>query len=721
MQRILTVVAALLLMISGAALTQSEGWLTRFSVEPESEQQQALTPWQIGREHWFVVVVDFPDATTADTGLGVAQASALMDGEIRDYLAVMSGDEDIAFTVHSEVVRAEETSSTYGKDSSAGRDFSSDGAFLPAQLVVDVLESMRSDNIEWNQHDLDDDGVVDRLLILHTSRGQETGSGGSDRIWSHFTHLMEPFEVEEDLDVAHYSMATMRGGTGAGGTVVHEMLHQLGAIDLYPVHDPAWTGSWHGVGDWDIMASGNWNGGGVWPALPTAASMQLIGLDTSTEVVLDFPVQRDGPCLGPTMDLTPRHEGGSLLRVDLTEDQRVFIELKGGNTFDDRLPGTGVLVTMLDDAAGDPADNEVNVDSGRPWLRVIEADNDNGLLNGLDDGSEGDTFQVGDTFGAEGVVLRDHRGILVPWTAEVVQGGDGNGTAIAFHAPECGHGLTVDVPPYGLRVNANSPFSIELVNTDAPCTLTGSLRMDYGGIVTFDSNLLDAGSHTVELLPETPLVGDVVDRLSGTLTCSGTELDLDMPVTVLNRIPEATSIEDTIAVQEQSIVTLDIRNVGHGSSTYTVLIEGPLSRVAAAPDRITLDADVTQLALNIDPDGLLEEGMLVRGELHLVDLDGGRTVLPVTFTAEDEPSGLERFRQPEVAIGLSLVLIGLSLLWPRGRSKPADAIESHHQGTGVPRDVMLDAWGRPIDQHDAVVQDGPEAHGEPQAIGHQLP
>jgi M6 family metalloprotease-like protein len=182
-QRILTVVAALLLLVSGAALTQSEGWLTRFSVEPESEQVEPLTPWQFGREHWFVVVVDFSDETTQDTGLGVAQATSLMDGEIRDYLALMSGDDDVTFTVYNDVVRAKGTSSSYGKDSAAGRDFSTDGEFLPGRLVVEVLESMSKNQIDWSPHDLDDDGVVDRLLVLHTSRGQESGSGGSDRIW----------------------------------------------------------------------------------------------------------------------------------------------------------------------------------------------------------------------------------------------------------------------------------------------------------------------------------------------------------------------------------------------------------------------------------------------------------------------------------------------------------------------------------------------------------
>ena len=42
------------------------------------------------------------------------------------------------------------------------------------------------------------------------------------------------------------------------GVLVHEMLHQMGAVDLYDVHSDAPTRNWHGLGDWDVMASGNW-------------------------------------------------------------------------------------------------------------------------------------------------------------------------------------------------------------------------------------------------------------------------------------------------------------------------------------------------------------------------------------------------------------------------------------------------------------------------------
>ena len=660
----LTVLVALVLLGGGAALTQSDGWFNRWTPEPQSGEEEAVLPWQQGKEHWLVVVVDFDDATTQSTGLGVEEASTLVEGDIRDYLSLMAGDGSVNFTVVPVAIRANSPSTHYGADSAAGRDFAADGTFMPSLLVAEVISAIE-DDVDWHAHDLDDDGTVDRLLVLHTSRGQESGAGGPR------SHLV-PFHSPDGTCQRRIRCGSCTLCHGhpprrnrSHGTILHEMLHQLGAIDLYPVHDPAWSGTWQGVGDWDIMASGNWNGAGVWPALPTAASMERIGLDTSVNVDLDFPVQREGACLGPTLDLSPRHEGGNVLRIDLTKEQRVFIELKGGNTYDDRLPGQGVLVTLLDEAAGDPEENEVNVDPGRPWLKVIEADGDDGLLNGQDDGSAGDAFQLGDTFGAEGVEVRDHRGLKVPWTAEIVQGTDGNGTAVAFSAPNCGQGLSLDVPAYGLRVTANEGLFITLNNMDAPCTLQGSLRMDLGGMVTFPSTLLDEGEHRVELEPQSALTGDVVDRLSGTLTCGGTDMDLDIPVTVLNRRPEGGTHEASIAVTDKDTTSIDLLSSGHGSSTYTVLIEGPLSRVADAPSRVTLDQDLVTLVLDIDPSGLLEDGMLVRGEVHLVDLDGGRTVIPVTLTAEEESSGLDRIRQPEIALGLCFMLVGLSLLWPR--------------------------------------------------------
>ena len=79
----------------------------------------------------------------------------------------------------------------------------------------------------------------------------------------------------------------MRHGINGFGTILHEMMHQFGAYDLYPVHDSGYSGSWKGIGVWDIMASGNWNGGGDTPSLPTGPTMAAIGHGATREVPLN--------------------------------------------------------------------------------------------------------------------------------------------------------------------------------------------------------------------------------------------------------------------------------------------------------------------------------------------------------------------------------------------------------------------------------------------------
>ena len=75
--------------------------------------------------------------------------------------------------------------------------------------------------------DLDNDGNVDRLLILHTTNGQEDGGGSSDRIWSHFSELEEKQSVGNSLFVQHYALASLKSPSKGLGTMIHEMLHQL--------------------------------------------------------------------------------------------------------------------------------------------------------------------------------------------------------------------------------------------------------------------------------------------------------------------------------------------------------------------------------------------------------------------------------------------------------------------------------------------------------------
>lgn len=658
MLRVLSLVFAAFLLCSGAlVMLQPDAlWMVE---RPDEAQESPLLPWQHGSERWFVVLVEFPDQRSQSTGIGLNTASNILENEVLPYMEAASGGDKPEMDLHPSVYLASQPAASYGEDTSKGRDMSSDGTFLPADLALEVIDSIVPE-AGWPAYDLNNDGTVDRFLLLHTARGQEADGSKPNLIWSHFTRLMEP-PSHDGVEIGHYTMATLRGGTDVTGTIVHEMLHQLGAVDLYPVHDPSWAGSWHGPGDWDVMASGNWNGQGSWPALPTAATSMRTGLQEPVWLDLDFPVQRDGPCLGPEVSFNTSARPN--YAVALTEDQSLHIEWVGGNVYDDHLPGQGVLVTVLDAALDDERSNEVNVDPGRPYLYVVEADDDRGLRTGSDDGVASDAFQVGDRFGAEGILVHDHRGVRVPWTAEIV--GDASNPAIRFSAPSCGHGLTLEAPSYASTVLTGEAVPLTLVNEDAPCTLEAALSFDLGGLAIIEDPLLDTGSFTVMVSPTVQVQGDAVDRLNGTLTCGATVLHLDRDVVVVNRRPQASSFVEVVAVTDPTSLVVPISSSGSGSSTYTILVDGPLDRVIEIDEQVRLEDDTTSLSMTIEPRGLLLDGMLVRGTLILVDVHGTRTLVDVELTAGEGADGSVFGLPRPLVVGGLMMLLGASLLLPR--------------------------------------------------------
>ena len=119
------------------------------------------------------------------------------------------------------------------------------------------------------------------------------------------------------------------------------------------------------------------------------------------------------------------------------------------------------------------------------------------------------------------------------------------------------------------------------------------------------------------------------------------------------------------------------------------------------------------LSIDIDPAGLLEEGMLVRGEIHLIDLDGGRTViLPVTLTAEDEISGWTFFINQKSRSVCVSCWSDCPCCWPRRPGRDTATAPQDGESPGD-ADVRMDPWGRPLDVHADLAQADQEAHVEP--------
>ena len=665
-----------------------ETWLTQQVVNQPKETINQL-PLQ-DNESWLVVVVDF-EQNVAGNGWGPEEARTMLDQAVVPYIQQLSGGvADLTIDVHETVVRATGSMADYGRDES-GKDTATDGKFLPSALAEEAVLGIK-ETVDWNRYDLDADGEVDRFMVLHTTKGQEENPGISNRIWSHYTEFETPLDLDGGLTIGHYTMASLQTGTSGIGTIIHEMLHQMGAIDLYPVHDEVNAQSWKGPGDWDIMASGNWNGGGRWPAMPTGANIELVRPDRVDTLNLEWPSTASKPCIGPTVDLVGVSEGGSILKIPIAQDEAVFIEHRSDSGYDSRLPGNGVLVSYQDLSVGDIERNEVNTNPNTPWLKVIEADEGDDLVRGSNQGEASDLFLNNSTFGAEGVEIRTHDGFLVPWVATIT--GEDNIT-VSFEAPHCNPEFHVDMDDHGSTILPGQSLSIDITGDAVDCT--ANLMSSDGRSVSLEST--NSGHELVYsatgMAPSTAI-------LRGTITCDGMTLDLEHPVQVFERIPLSSLYEANVHPSQPTTLSIPLDSVGGGEQRYSVVLDGPLSRVATGEAFITLRGqDAYELV--VEPNGLLSENMLIFGSVHLVTEEGTEWTVEIELQATTQQHEWWMiWTEPGRVIGLMFLVLAFSSL--------AGAIGSRGTARHVPEDVATDqtdssahapqgdAWGRPLDE-----------------------
>ena len=270
-------------------------------------------------EEWLVLRVAFPDKPYSDSKIdnifdtdedGSPHMSA------SQYVAQMSGGlSSLEVTISEGTWVSQMDEGFWGADSSGIRDSGLDGRGVEG-LVEESVEGLL-DGVNLSKWDYNNDGLVDRLLILHSGSAQESGAS-SDSIWSHFSELQDPIKVGE-WTIGHYTISSLDSGMG---TVVHEMLHQMGALDLYDVHSELPSSTWNGLGDWDIMASGNWNDNGRTPSMPGSSTLDLIG----AHGVIDVDTKIDGTYVIAPISST---SGGTrILSLETAPGERVLISLR---------------------------------------------------------------------------------------------------------------------------------------------------------------------------------------------------------------------------------------------------------------------------------------------------------------------------------------------------------------------------------------------------------
>ena len=651
------------------------------------------------QERWLVLVVDFEESPATEA-TGPIQADLLLNDVARNYLLQLSGSTtEIHIDVSTRVTRASGALADYGSDTNGNRDTNQKGEFLPMKLAEEVvLDHMTY--ADWDEYDLNGDGMVDRLLILHTTTGQEENPGQTSKIWSHFTRFDTSIQVESGVEVGHYTMASIKTGSSGVGTMLHEMMHQMGAMDLYPVHETGQLNDWQGVGDWDIMASGNWNGGGNWPALPTSASLELLGANRSQTMDLSWPQTAQAPCIGPSVEMKGMSENGSSLKVPLSAEEFVWIEYRSNYGFDQHLPGSGVLVTYQDRSVGDEEQNELNRDPDQPWLTVIEADGRTDLRKGVNSGEESDVFQNGSSFGAEGVLIYNHDGILVPWVATV----EINITVtIHFSAPKCTSQLTIDAPDFGGVLLPQQPFEL-LVSVVEPCQFTHNLTVSDGRTFIEQEVLISGEGNAVQLQFSTPGTANAEAVIQGTFSCGNHSIYIHTQILTLGRIPVEKTETGTLQAYGPSTIEISIDSLGYSDQSFTVELDGPMSRIGEVENRIVLIGN-DSLEIQIDPNGLLQNRMSVDGQIVLISQSGHRWNIQLEYSAIDgEMNTFDEWRTPGRLLGLAGLICAIWVLLGMVDMKRKPKKEESHSTPGPFNMVEnveskeIDAWGREVDQ-----------------------
>jgi len=592
-----------------------DDWLSNTIQTQNSSNEEILVGIQ-ENENWLIIPVSFQGDNFE---LDKAQSILESDGPASSYIGQISAEQSILnATILDQVWISNYNINFWGEDSESGRDSGSDGAGVD-NLVENALKDVLSGR-DLSPWDFDNNGIVDRLLILHSANPQEI-SGGSSSIWSHMSGLDNPVKIGK-WSINHYTIASTKSGVG---TIVHEMLHQMGAFDLYDVHSSLPTSNWNGIGVWGIMASGNWNGNGNTPALPSSSTLELIGIERG--ILVD-------PNYGGNFTLSPISDGGNYLNLIIGPGENIKITNRGNYGFDSSLPGHGILVEHQDTNNGDTGSNLVNTDSKNAWLKIIEADGDDALIRNKDSGSGGDVFTDGDIIGntdaSNGMIIYDNRGRLVSWSASVEY--LGNDDYLISITPIINTDkINIITPRQPVELLNQESLFVEVVNSEV-CDFKIQIQTHNGNVINQTLEKLPTGVISVPVMKidETyPLSGNII----GTMGCDSNFRQIDLRWhNVGHRI-----ISDSffLMIDHDEVNTYSILPEYEGDSSrfYNIEIQGAASRITNLEQSQTIIPG-DEIEVSVNPDGLLLPGMIARGELVLVDNFGIELRIPVTFEAK---------------------------------------------------------------------------------------
>ncbi len=288
-------------------------------------------------------------------GVGVVRTD-LYDGAGVDLTGVSAanwyeeqseGDFTLAGDVYTAWIQLDHSVAWYGWD---GDEVDPYGTGVPCdgtssgygfEFVIDAANKLNEmdPDFDWAKYDVDGDGIVDHLMIIHAGTDNSAGGGtyGDYQLWAHSWDVYcdkgdgltigcvvddnDTVTTTDDIMIANY---THIPEDAAIGVVVHELGHDFGEPDYYDTGG----GPTNSTAHWDGMSSGSWSGqlGGTHPTGFNPKSRYFFGWSDPLHVPYTTTLQtvtigQSEPTPGGTFDA---------VQIDLP-DQEVTEENRAGD------------------------------------------------------------------------------------------------------------------------------------------------------------------------------------------------------------------------------------------------------------------------------------------------------------------------------------------------------------------------------------------------------
>ena len=298
----------------------------------EEDAQTRNTRGVIGQYKTLCAFVQFPEKAMT---IPMSRFESLMNqlgytangaGSVRDYFRESSYNQfDLIITLCG--VYTAPNSESYYSGSNGNANCQSLARWLAQQVAAEP-------DINFEDYDSNDDGVVDGFHFIFAGMGREA-SGGPETIWSHKWQF-SPAVTQNGKSISIYSCSPeyLYSSITTIGVICHEMTHAYGAMDFYDT-DYETGGQYEGTGDWDMMAGGTWNNNGNRPAHHNPYVKTQFGW--LNPIVLNEPI---------TIDNMPNTtENPIAFRINTTTNNEYFLlENRQKVKFDAGIPGEGMII-----------------------------------------------------------------------------------------------------------------------------------------------------------------------------------------------------------------------------------------------------------------------------------------------------------------------------------------------------------------------------------------